>query len=680
MIWLATLVIISGGIITLESAFAQTFTITPTDNIAHDSTLEIDAPREITMFRIGSSTYVAVTANAGDGVQILDVTNPSSITSAGSITNSNQLKIDNPQGITSFKINSSTYVAVAGSLSDSVQILDVANPSSITGVSNIDDMDGNYELDGPKEITSFKIGSSTYVAVTAENDNGVQILDVSTPSSITAVGNINDSDGNYQLSRATGITSFKIGSSTYVAVTARNDNGVQILDVSTPSSITATDSITDTASLELSSPHGVTSFKINSSTYVAVAAGSDDGVQIIDVTDPSDITAVGNIDDNDSLELDGARDITSFKFNSGTYLAVTGNADNGIQILDVSNPSNITPVVSINNGGGAILNDPWGIISFEINSKIHFAVAAHDNLVVQILKLNQPPTANAGEDQTVASGNIITLKGSGTDPDGDPLRYSWEHTSGPAVTLTNSTTQQPTFTSPNGPATITFTLSVSDGTDTITDTVDITIKSPQAPTANAGRDRTFPPDSTATLSGSGTDPDGNTLTYSWSQDSGTSITLDDSTSAHTTFTTPEEPEKLVFTLTVSDDTFQDTDSVTITVANITRNIKEIDDIIVSAQITAPNQITMMYNEELSTFINSYLNFTITGETTSRNIIGINGSPSKSMVVNIDGYDTNVFVTILTFDGKSVPSNSTGTMYMQHTNYYLKFIQVSDGQD
>ena len=572
-------------------------------------------------------------------------------------------------------------MAVVASLSDSVQLLDVSNPSSITEVSNIDDMDGDYVLDGPKEITSFKINSSTYVAVTAEIDNGVQILDVSTPSSITAVGKIDDGDGNYQISRATGITSFKIGSSTYVAVAVRNDNGVQILDVSTPSSITATDSITDTSDLKLSNPHGITSFKIGSSTYVAVTAGSDDGVQILEISSQGTITARGNIDDTDgTLELDDARDITSFKFNSDTYLPVTGNADNGVQILDVSNPSDITPVVSINNGGSAVLRDPWGIISFEINSKIHFAVAAHDSLIVQILKLNQPPTANAGEDQIVASGNIITLNGSGTDPDGDSLGYSWAHTSGPAVTLTGSTTQQPTFTSPNGPATITFTLSVSDGTDTVTDAVDIIIKSPQAPTANAGRDKTFLPDSTATLCGSGTDPDNNTLTYSWNQDSGTPVMLEDSRSARTTFTTPEEPGKLVFTLTVTDGTFQDMDSVTITVGNITRNIKEIDDTIVSVQITAPNQITMIYNEQLSTFINSYLNFTISGEDTSRNMIGIDGSPSKSMVVNIDGDDTNAFVTILTFDGQPIPAGSTGTMYIQHTNYYLKFIQVSDGQD
>ncbi|MCY4489892.1 MAG: hypothetical protein OXC46_00325 [Thaumarchaeota archaeon] len=52
----------------------------------------------------------------------------------------------------------------------------------------------------------------------------------------------------------------------------------------------------------------------------------------------------------------------------------------------------------------------------------------------------------------------------------------------------------------------------------------------------------------------------------------------------------------------------------------------------------------------------------------------------STMVNIDGKDTNAFVTTLTFDGEPVPAGSMGTMYMQHADHYLAFIQVSDGQN
>ena len=323
-------------------------------------------------------------------------------------------------------------------------------------------------------------------------------------------------------------------------------------------------------------------------------------------------------------------------------------------------PATLTITLTVSTGGG---------------------VSATDTVIITV---SDTPTANAGSNQNVNRGAIVTLDGTGsTDPNGDTLNYSWAHTSEPSVNLSSNTIAQPTFT-PTSLGTIVFTLTVSDGTLSDTDTVSITILN-QSPTANAGPDKTFAPKSTVTLNGSGTDPDNDPLTYTWSQDSGTPVIITDATSARTTFTAPADPTELVFTLTVEDDTGTntdtDTDTITITIAKpVTRNIKEMSETLISATITAPNQITMIYNEELSTFINSYLNFTISGEDMPRSIIGINGSPSIEGVVNIDGVDTTVFITTLTFNGEPAPFGSTGSMYIQHADHYLAFIHVSDGQD
>ncbi len=87
---------------------------------------------------------------------------------------------------------------------------------------------------------------------------------------------------------------------------------------------------------------------------------------------------------------------------------------------------------------------------------------------------NQPPVANAGPNQTVTSGATVTLNGTGSgDVDGDPITFSWTQTAGTVVTLTGATTASPTFTAPNGVTTLTFQLTVSDGTDTASDSVDV---------------------------------------------------------------------------------------------------------------------------------------------------------------------------------------------------------------
>lgn len=135
--------------------------------------------------------------------------------------------------------------------------------------------------------------------------------------------------------------------------------------------------------------------------------------------------------------------------------------------------------------------------------------------------VNEPPAANAGTDQVVAEGMLVTLNGStSSDPNGDTLIYSWIQTAGPSVIFTNSSTATPNFTSPlvyNKQA-LFFQLTVSDGklqsTDTITVTVNNTIN--DIPTANAGPDKTSETGSVVILSGSASDPNGDTLTYQWS--------------------------------------------------------------------------------------------------------------------------------------------------------------------
>jgi subtilisin family serine protease len=74
----------------------------------------------------------------------------------------------------------------------------------------------------------------------------------------------------------------------------------------------------------------------------------------------------------------------------------------------------------------------------------------------------------------------------------------------------------------------------------------------QPPTADAGADRTVKPGSTVTLAGKGTDPDGQTLTYTWTQLWGTTATLRNATTATASFTAPKTTGTMRFRLTVTD--------------------------------------------------------------------------------------------------------------------------------
>jgi hypothetical protein len=176
----------------------------------------------------------------------------------------------------------------------------------------------------------------------------------------------------------------------------------------------------------------------------------------------------------------------------------------------------------------------------------------------------------------VAEASPVTLDGSGTfDQDGDVLTYDWVQTAGTPVTLIDADTATPTFTAPlvgAGGDTLTFELTVDDGSDSASSTVNVIVENVNHdPIAMAGDDQTKDEGASVTLDGTGSnDPDSDSLTYSWMQAGGSVVVLSNPNSATPTFTAPQvvgvTSETLVFELTVEDGYGGvDTDQVAITV-------------------------------------------------------------------------------------------------------------------
>jgi PKD repeat protein len=190
---------------------------------------------------------------------------------------------------------------------------------------------------------------------------------------------------------------------------------------------------------------------------------------------------------------------------------------------------------------------------------------------------NQPPTANAGPDQTVSEGQKVSLNGSNsTDPDDGIASYRWVQTDGPAVTLSDATVKQPAFTAPDvGPegAALTFELTVVDQVGNQSKdmcAVNVTWQN-EPPQANAGPDQTVYEGSVVILNGSSSlDIDDGVAAYLWTQTGGPSVTLTNPASANPSFTAPTVGTggaSLTFELTVTDGGgLSDTDSC---VVNIT---------------------------------------------------------------------------------------------------------------
>ena len=169
---------------------------------------------------------------------------------------------------------------------DGIEFEDEASsPLSLTAIASITDGVGGFdELNGARGVTTTVISDKTYALVASKNDDGLQIIDISTPASPTSIASITDgsTDGDgtvfNELHGATSVTTVDIGGSIYALVAADYEDGLQIIDISTPASPKAVASITDGGTDgdgntfdELHRSHSVTTVVIGgSSTYALV--------------------------------------------------------------------------------------------------------------------------------------------------------------------------------------------------------------------------------------------------------------------------------------------------------------------------------------------------------------------------------------------------------------------------
>ncbi|MEA1922699.1 MAG: hypothetical protein U9N63_08585, partial [Pseudomonadota bacterium] len=143
-----------------------------------------------------------------------------------------------------------------------------------------------------------------------------------------------------------------------------------------------------------------------SGQYAYVAAGEDDAVTILDISDPSNPSKVGalrEISDPSGLALDGANSI----YVSGKYAYITAYDDCGVEILDISDPSDPTHVSAIFDNGIMNLQYPYSI---QVRGKYAY-ITGYEG--VEILDISDPnnPTHIGKSSADDSAGADISISG-----------------------------------------------------------------------------------------------------------------------------------------------------------------------------------------------------------------------------------------------------------------------------
>ena len=378
-----------------------------------DSDIDND---HIATFQI--STYAGISSDKG-----LTIIN---ITDIGSPTHVSRYS-GKPDGVNGFLPAVTAFVSIDGStyaLSEygvRVAIFKANNLVSFNPIAVIiDGQDSFTELTGPSSIATTTIGSSTYALVASGADNGVQIINITTPGSPIAASAVSDGPKYTELEGPLSITTTTIGSSTYALVASGPDDGVQIIDITNPYAPTNTSSVEDGSNFpELDYPRSIITTTIGSSTYALVASETDRGVQIIDITTPSDPKPVSDFDDGDTgfTTLRGAQYITTTTIGSSTYALVAANRDNGVQIIDITDPYHPDPVSAITDGSKYTELEGAESIAIIPGLPTYALVSSKDDDGIQIIHMAPAPKFSS-DNQNPAyakAGDTLTLEFSVND-------------------------------------------------------------------------------------------------------------------------------------------------------------------------------------------------------------------------------------------------------------------------
>ena len=391
-----SMIIIIVGILVLYGAgllgyaiAAPSVVISPVAFVADgvDGFEELAGPKGITVATIGSSTYALVSAYDDNGVQIIDITDPfnPSPTAAMADGEDGFEWLAGARHITTAAIGPSTYAFVSSS-DNGVQIIDITTPSSPTPAASISSALGTSFGD-PRDLVIFAIGPSTY-ALVAGNTVGIQIINITDPFNPSLAAAMTDWEDGVDGVR--GLDTTVIGSSTYGLVAEYGGNAFKIINITDPSHPSPVATVHDSQDVKLDGATAVTAVTIGSSTYALVAAQHDDAIQIINITDPSNPSPVAFAQDGiggfDRLEYPEA--VTAVTIGSFTYAFVAAFLD-GIQIIDITDPSNPTPATSVANFdprfGDFSLHEDIAVTT--IDSKIYVVTASYFGNGVPIINV-----------------------------------------------------------------------------------------------------------------------------------------------------------------------------------------------------------------------------------------------------------------------------------------------------
>ena len=350
------------------------------------------APEAVEIAVIGEEIYAVAAGVGSSTIQITEITDPYNPVSVSSVVGGSHTRgtIHGPHDVAVTDVDGRTYAVAVNTYSDNVAILDITDPYNPIIESSVD----LPALRAPASVAIVDIGtSSKYAAVAGYYSQGIRLLNITDPGA--PVLGVLIRDGQYgfgAVGSPISVDAVSIGNSPYILVASYFENAVQIIDVSDPDSPVAAAVLVDgSGGFDLDGPHDIRAVRAGSETFAVVAAAHDSSISVIDITNPrSPSLASRMVDGQGGFDhLDTVQYLDAVNHGDHTFLVATSYFDNGMQLVDMTNPRSPEPLSSATQGqdGFDALIGPTDVSLASHGNSIHVAVADYFGNGIQIAQI-----------------------------------------------------------------------------------------------------------------------------------------------------------------------------------------------------------------------------------------------------------------------------------------------------
>ena len=362
------------------------------------NTLKIRRASGVTTAEVGETTYLFVTGSYDSGFSMFRIADDGTLSNATNVSDDGDdgdLQLDGADGVTTAKVGETNYLFVAGADDNGLSIFRIADDGTVMNTTNLI-YDGALELLGAHRVATAEVADKTYLFVAGFFADSFRVFRIANNGTLMNTVDVKNSSDS-KIAGTDGFTTTKIGGTTYLFVTERHNNRLSVFRIARDGKLDNVANVSDDDDLEIDGAKGVTTAEVDGKHYLFVTGAGDHGFSMFRIADDGKLDNVTNVSDDGpggDLNLVVASGVTAAEVDGNHYLFVTGEEDNGFSVFRIADDGTLSNATNVSDGGDLELDGAKGVTTAEVDGKHYLFVTGYKDHGVSVFEFGLRPVSS----------------------------------------------------------------------------------------------------------------------------------------------------------------------------------------------------------------------------------------------------------------------------------------------